>query len=70
VFTRGLMTRNWRPDSTIAGITGASTVTSWARGTLLTGGVQPLKLPPGSSGFGYAMDPSDPRTWRRPVRWT
>jgi len=29
-------------------------------------GHQPLNLPP----MGYAMDPSDPRTWRRPVVFT
>lgn len=37
---------------------------------LARGGSQPLLLPPGGAGGCYAMDPSDPRTWRRPVRWT
>jgi hypothetical protein len=42
---------------------------------LIRGGFRPLG--PGlhrggqlHAGFGYAMDPSDPATWTRPVRWT
>lgn len=31
-----------------------------------SGDVFPLRLPP----MAVAMDPSDKRTWRRPVRWT
>jgi hypothetical protein len=48
----------------------------WTRGALLTFGPPPVALPnpPGGAspmpGYGYAMDPSDPKTWRRPVRWT
>lgn len=48
----------------------------WTRGTLATAGTMDLRLShpggtgPVPAGFGYAMDPSDPLTWRRPVRWT
>lgn len=46
----------------------------WTRGVLLTGTLPTMTLPsPGGvvmGGYGYAMDPSDPQTWRRPVRWT
>ena len=72
MWTRGRLSRNWAPDTLTGGLAGQSTVPhgQWYRGVMLTGGVQPLRLPPGSSGFGFAMDPSDPSTWRRPVRWT
>ena len=33
-------------------------------------GTQPLFLPHPRTGGAQAMDPSDPRTWLRPVRWT
>ena len=46
----------------------------WTRGVLLTANTPGLSLPsaggPVMGGYGYAMDPSDPQTWRRPVRWT
>jgi hypothetical protein len=48
----------------------------WARGSIYTAGSLGLTLPSvgglggPAEGFGYAMDPSDPKTWRRPVRWT
>jgi hypothetical protein len=46
----------------------------WTRGTIYTMTPPQLGLPaPGGvvmGGYGYAMDPSDPKTWRRPVRFT
>jgi hypothetical protein len=43
----------------------------WHRGQLLRAGTTQITVPPGPGpGYGYAMDPSDPRTWRRPVRFT
>jgi hypothetical protein len=37
---------------------------------LRRGGAQPLYLPHPRTGGAQAMDPSDPRTWLRPVRFT
>lgn len=72
MWTRGRLRRTYsdaRPDP---GMLVSSNVPAgaWFRGRLHTGGVEGLRLPPGGTGFGFAHDPSDPKTWRRPVRWT
>lgn len=41
-------------------------VQAWRGNYILYGGRLPIGLPP----YNVAMDPSDPRTWRRPVRFT
>ena len=63
MMTRGDFIRPWSVDS--RGIT-VPEVNAWREGAILTGGEFGLSLPPTV----VMMDPSDPRTWRRPVRWT
>jgi hypothetical protein len=41
-------------------------VQQWKGNYILYGSRLPIALPP----YNMAMDPSDPRTWRRPVRFT
>lgn len=41
-------------------------VNCWRGSPMIKSGTTPMMLPP----YGYAMDPSDPATWRRPVRFT
>jgi hypothetical protein len=68
MWTRGRLSRNFD-----VGPTGLTTprANAWERGTLVRGGAASVELPPGpGTGYGYAMDPSNPRTWRRPVRFT
>jgi len=68
MWTRGILTRNWSVSP--SGLN-APRANAWERGELVRGGVAAVTLPPGpGNGYGYAMDPSNPRTWRRPVRWT
>ena len=71
MMSRNVTGRAWTSARAVPG-TFASAVYSggWARGVLHTGGQVQLHLPPGGTGFGYAFDPSDPRTWRRPVVFT
>lgn len=63
MWTRGDLKRNWSINQ--FGMT-APAVCCWKKGRLIRSGTQPLSLPP----YGWAMDPSDPNTWRRPVRFT
>ena len=70
--------RLWRPSAPGSGMQCQTMGPTgyWRRGSLIVGGAQPLMLPPAGPdgqlmpGYGYAMDPSDPKTWRQPVRWT
>jgi hypothetical protein len=67
MFTRGLIDRTYGQAGDYS-----ESATMWPAvpGEFVYGGSQPLVLPsPGSSGT-RAMDPSDPRTWVLPVRWT
>lgn len=78
MITRRGFPRLWRTTSTIgAGGMTAQTMGPmgrWSRGTLYTANAPTMNLPaPGGivmGGYGFAMDPSDPKTWRRPVRFT
>ena len=63
LFTRGTLTRNWGVHAT--GIT-VPPANAWNPGPIVRGRSVGLTLPPAT----IAMDPSDRRTWTRPVRWT
>ena len=69
--------RLWRCTTTMGGGMTAQSMGPcgrWTRGALLTTNPPGLGLPDVGGvvmgGYGYAMDPSDPKTWRRPVRFT
>ena len=68
MFTRGLLTRSWSLGE--RGQIMVPEINQWTRTELCRGGSQGLTMPDDAAGAGYAMDPSDPRTWRQPVRWT
>lgn len=63
LWTRGNLTRTWGVHDT--GIT-THPAAGWNPGPLLRGGPISILLPPAK----IEMDPSDPRTWQRPVRYT
>lgn len=63
MWTRGDLQRNWGVHDD--GITVAPEVAP-ARPAVIRGGPVSLNLP----AVNTPMDPSDPRTWRRPVRFT
>lgn len=64
MFTRGRLVRHrWGR----AGIgMGVPHVHGWRNGMVVGAGAVPLVLPPPV----VMMDPSDRRTWTRPVRWS
>ena len=67
-FTRGLQPRTPPQAHTHpALVPGAN---GWILTALLPGGEAPIMLPQPRSGGYVAMDPSNPKTWHRPVRWT
>lgn len=63
MMTRQVHRRNWGISA--AGIT-VHPPAGWYQGAIETRGELPLRLPPPV----VQMDPSDPTTWRRPVRHT
>lgn len=63
MWTRGTLRRNWGVHP--SGITVAPTVAP-ARPPVIRTGPIPLNLPARR----IQMDPSDPTTWRKPVRFT
>lgn len=75
MWTRGPLRRPYWSPRSHHGIPARShhPAGRWYRGTLITGGHQPLHLPGHTAGGGPrqgdAMDPSNPRTWRKPVMW-
>jgi hypothetical protein len=67
MFTRGLIGRTYGLDGDY---TDSAVMWPGVPGDFTYGGAQPLTLPAEGAGGRWSMDPSNPKTWQQPVRWT